>query len=459
MKARLCILAIVLPLAVTVAAQPSIHASLVIDLHQTSANEVIAVDLLKIRDGGTPGLTIQKIELPKDDALTRRVQFDAVAPGRYVVLAKGAADSLRVGTRVEVVNAPMPPLQMQLMPFQLRVRIRSDEEELSEGGLLLRHLDGLWEARAQLDGGSTTLPMWQGGTIAATFAWRGRVPFRQKRTIEPIDGEWSIDLAKMRVEGRVIDADTCAPVPNAGVALDMSSAEHYHLSVSTKAGDDGSFDFAPVIAGQHRIRAAAKGYPPSEAVYEFDESEEIHTLTIALQRKPMTMLTVFDSRGTPLGQTDVFVFRGSTSVAFGRTSADGTMPVYIDDGEEQTIFAVPRNGSFGIARIRSGTPAQTLTVPPPSARLVIRTESAKHDPIADIVVDLRFNGQMLPFEIQEALMARGAITASRSDGRIVFPNMPAGTYEIWPLNAPDEPLRVDALPGDNLAVLTFAPRI
>lgn len=434
-------------------------------IHQTKPGQVVAVELLKLRNlGRQPGRVIQTLALPKSDAMSRSVHFESVEPGQYVVLANGARPSQRAGQRVDVQEWDVPPVNVQLNPFRVRLRTMKDGEPLGDTRVILRQQEAFWQTDVTMDDdGEAVVDLWQGGRLTATVESRDRVPWRSQRTIaEPVDGDWLLEMPRLQVIGQVIDAESGAPIPNAGVALEMSSTEgHDHLSVSANADHEGAFRFAPVFPGEHTIRAASSDYPVSETVYTFGEEEESRSLTIALHRTPMTKLSVVDARGLPITGAKVFVFAGDgATVSSGRTDATGQTPVFIPEGATRNVFVVPRDGSLGAMRIQSGTPQSRMVLMDGSSRIVVRVESESHEPVPRITLDVRYNGFLLPVEVMETLTARGSMTASDADGRMVLNHMPAGTYELWPVpgNAGRAPVRMIATPGENIATLTYTRR-
>ena len=432
-------------------------------IHQTEPGQVVSVELLRLRNRGRqPAGVIQTLALPKSTSMSRTVRFENVEPGQYVVLANGAKASQRAGQRIDLQEWDVPPVDVQLTPFHLRLLTMSDGRPLGEARVILRQHDVFWEIPVAIDAtGEATVDLWQAGKLSATVESRGSVPYRSRRTIaEPVDADWRLEMPGLEVIGKVIDAESGFPVANAGVALEMKSAEqHQHLSVSATAGQDGVFRFAPVFPGEHTIKAVAEGYPVSEVTYSFGEEEESHSLTVVLQRTPMTRLSVVDARGAAVAGADFFVLRKDMSVAaFGRTDTTGKTPVFIPDGEARNVYVVPRDGSLGAMRIQSGTPAVVMTIGEGVSRIVVRAESESHDPLPRISLDVRYNGFLLPIEVMQILTARGSRTSSDADGRMVLTHMPAGVYELWPApaHAGSAPVRMIAAPGDNVAVLTFA---
>ena len=432
-------------------------------IHQAEPGQVVSVELLRLRNRGRqPGGVIQTLTLPKSASMSRTVRFENVEPGQYVVLANGAKASQRAGQRIDLQEWDVPPVNVEITPFHLRLLTMSEGRSLGEARVILRQHDVFWEIPVEIDAtGEATVDLWQAGELSATVESRGSVPYRSRRTMaEPVDSDWRLEMPRREVVGKVVDAESGSPVANAGVALEMKSAEqHQHMSVSATAGQDGAFRFAPVFPGEHKIKAAADGYPVTEVTYSFGEEEESYSLTVALQRTPMTRLSVVDARGAAVAGADYFVLRGDMSVvAFGRTDTTGKTPIFIPDGEARNVYVVPRDGSLGAMRIQSGTPSVVMTIGKGVSRIVVRAESESHDPIPRISLDVRYNGFLLPVEVMQILTARGSRTSSDADGRMVLTHMPAGVYEIWPApaQAGSAPVRMIAGPGDNVAVLTFA---
>jgi len=262
--------------------------------------------------------------------------------------------------------------------------------------------------------------------------------------LHPIDTPESRTLAmpKLRVEGRVIDSESGAPVADAAVQLEMTSTTRQQLMVHTKSDAQGMFDFAPVFAGTHHISVGAKDYPVAEETYDFGEDDETKSVTIAMERKPKSMLKAVDARGVALVNADVYVFRGMTQLAFGRTAGDGTMPLFIDDGDERTVFVVPRDGSFGFVRVRSGTPKVAVVVREGISTIILNARD-------DDALDVRYEGERIPDAMMDVLTLHG--TVKRSATRVVFERMPTGVYEFGAL-------RMTVMAGENVGVMYDARR-
>jgi hypothetical protein len=153
--------------------------------------------------------------------------------------------------------------------------------------------------------------------------------------------------------------------------------------------------------------------------------------------------------------------------AVGKTDARGATPVFFPADSPRQLFIVPVDGSLGFAIVTSNEPEAAVRVGDGNARIILRAETETHEPLMGVTFDMRYNGIRVPSGVLQALAGRGSRTASDAQGRIVLEHMPAGIYQFWPvasqadINAIDRggapSVTINAAPGENVAVMTFAP--
>jgi len=437
--------------------------SITVEISGKSASQVIAVDLQKLRyNGRASGPTIKTIEVTKDAKLI----FDSVDAGEYAVIARGRDPWERYSQLVRVKPHDRQVAALDIDSFDLHLALRNSPADDERSRAILRSRDGFWEANVPLVHNAADLSLWQGGSFTATIGIPGVTPFKDDKTIaDGVSSDWIVDVPSSEVVGTIVDAATREPIANAAVALRMKLGDGSELNVKTSAGQDGAFRFAPVMPGVHRIKVGAKGYPPEELSYVFAESESSHALHVALRKVPAVALTVVDARGTPVANAFVIDARDGTTA--GKTDALGNTPVFFPADSSRQLFIVPLDGSLGFAIVRSNEPEATVTIADGSARIVLRAETEAHEPLMGVAVDMRYNGLRVPDAVLQALAGRGSRTASDAQGRIVLEHMPPGVYQFWPvasradLNAIDRGgapgVTLNATPGENVAILTFAP--
>lgn len=443
--------------------------SILVDLRQPRPSAVASIELHRLADHGR-ALAGTAATLPVTEGAP--VRFNKVKAGRYMLLAKGEKAWERIAEPVTVEAGEEATVALHIAPFRLRMRLTSENLPLPSAEVRLQNRDVLWEGSFTADEkGEASVELWQGGRVWATVISGAFIPYKEGRTItDGLEVEWLLDLPMQEVTGVVVDAESGKPIVNAALALEVHSDDGYTIGVHTKADAKGTFRFAPVARGRHKLSAAAPGYPPVDMTYSFTEADATRELTVRLERASTVTLTVLDGLGRPLAGARVLDFIGTTRRGLAFTDANGAASVQVSQGEVRDVFVIPREGSLGFARIRPGLETHTVTVPAGTARVVLRMESQERVAIPGISVAVRYAGKMLPYEVLQALVTmHGERTKSDADGRVVVDHLPPGLYEFWPVGSPAElravaaagggeaPVRMQLLPGENVAVMTFAP--
>lgn len=443
--------------------------SVLVDLRQPHPSAVMSIELHRLAEHGR-ALAGTMTTLPVTEGAP--IRFNKVKAGRYMVLAKGERAWERIAEPVTVEAAEEAKVALHITPFRLRMRLTSEDLPLPRAEVRLQNRDVLWEGSFPSDEkGEASVELWQGGRVWATVISEAFIPYKEGRTLtDGLDEEWLLDLPAHEVTGVVLDAETGKPIVNAALALEVHSDDGYTIGVHTRADAKGTFRFAPVARGRHKLSAAAPGYPPVDMTYAFTGADATREITVRLERASTVTLTVLDGLGRPLAGARVLDFVGMTRRGLAFTDATGTAGVQVSQGEVRDVFVIPREGSLGFAQIRSGAETQSVTVPAGTSRVVVRMESQERVPIPGISVAVRYAGKMLPFEVLQALATmHGARTKSDADGRVVFDHLPPGLYELWPVGSPAElravaaagggeaPVRMHLQPGENVAVMTFTP--
>jgi hypothetical protein len=450
-------------------------ASIAVQLEQTSSGEVVAVDLIRLHARGrSVDGVVKTLAVPSMDASTS-VRFTDVAPGDYVVLAKGDGPCERYGERVTVTAGDELKTTLPIRPFRLHSRVEAEGAPVAGARVRFKQRDLHWEGSFVTGkDGEATVTMWQGGRISSTVLLETAemVPYRERRTIgEGEDTAWHIQVPSREIVGVVVDAITGDVIPRATVALTMTPGEGGGFVVSTEAGDDGTFRFSPVAHGAIELKGAAPGYPERQLSFTFQEPEQSRHVALELRPAAVTTLQVIDSRGGTVAGARVINCRGIDRAGMSNTDASGKVPVLVPEGEMHDLWVIPRNGSLATMQLTSGTEEATIRVPDANCRIVLQTESESGTPIAGIFIVMRYEGRVVPPDVMDALsIIHGARVRSDSGGRVTLDHMPPGSYEFWPLLSeaelrlaasgagPQAPVRMRVVPGENVAVLTFADR-
>jgi hypothetical protein len=438
-----------------------------VTIEQERYGQVVELDLQRVVNGIAPGPIMEAymVAPTKDRTIAKR--FESVDAGKYIIVAKGADAGMRLGKRTDVSEGEPVDVSLKIDSFDLSLHAQTKDGPLSDGRVDLKNLDGLWQAAVSLDDvGSASKTLWQAGKFTATISALHSMPFRQTKTVDSTDRSWSIDIPSYEITGTVTDSKTDAPIANASVALQIEEPGGYRLGLSTKTATDGSFRFAPVAHGRHTLKAVSAEYPIGELDYVFEEAEESRNVKIQLEKRPSIRLTVVDGLGLPVSGARVFDPLSPNRGMLGLTDSSGTIPLFVPEAETREIFVVPRDGSLGVIRISAGSDDATLRLGAGNSRIVLRAETQAHQPLARVTMIVRYDGLLLPNEVMESLAGRGSTTASDAQGRMTLEHMPAGLYEFWPVTSAADvaaartgrppAVTMVVVPGENLAVLTFA---
>ncbi len=403
---------------------------------------------------------------PEDTEVT----FEHVEAGTYVVIASGQKPAQRHGTKLTVASGDEKQITISLVPLHLSIRAEMGDTPLRHAQIRLSNGDGLWREELRTDSeGKLELSVWQLGRLAALVSAEGTltVPHHEEKSFgDQSEAEWTIRVSTREVTGRVLDADSAKPVPNANVALQVKD----RYTALIKADLDGRFVFTAAVPGEHTLSAAADGYQHDSVVYTFPASEQARDITLRLVPAASVRIVVMDTAGRPIANAAVLDFAGSMLAGERFTDERGEVLIPMGANDVRDIYVIPRDGSFGIGTAAGVKRESTIIVPTAQATIVVTSMNTEQQPIPGVWVVLRFNGIPVPFEVQQMLARQqGAAPVSGADGRIVLRQMPLGVYEMWPVGSPgearaamnglgpDSPVKIVARPGVNEAVLKFAP--
>lgn len=430
--------------------------------------KVSGIELIEVENHGR-SVKRRVSTLTLSGSETQSPRFDAVEPGEYVVLAKGKRPWERIGERVSVAAGDRTKVELAVEPFDVRIRVEDGDARIANTQILIRHRDLHWEGDFETnDAGEALLQLWQGGRLQCTVVTDGRVPYFARRDIAEGDEEWVITLPHLELRGVVVDGQTGEPVPGAVLALRMKSEEGYTLLVDTKADQNGAFRFAPAVYGSHSLSTGAAGYPPTEQAIQFHAPDVHRDVVVKLSRGKPVRIAVVDERERPLAGAFVIVYAGLVEEGRAVTDANGVAGIVVIDGQSRTLFVIPRDGSFAIASVAGSDREKHVRVRDGAARIELRAQSEGAQPVSDVSVVTRYNGTVLPLGIIHALsVAHGWRPTANAEGKIIYPQVPPGTYEFWPVGSngellalsagvgPRAPVTMTVGPGENVAIMSF----
>ncbi|HYH96617.1 carboxypeptidase-like regulatory domain-containing protein [Hyalangium sp.] len=151
--------------------------------------------------------------------------------------------------------------------------------------------------------GAFSAPIWETGTQEFSFEAPGMA--RATRSVE-VQAEVDLDLGEVRmdpgrrVEGRVLDAETGAPVAGASLQVFDVSPDGPELSqrvgLDAETQEDGTFELPHLEARPFELEATRSGYRPARAALGSSNA----SVTVRLDPGAWVEVSVRDSQGRPL---------------------------------------------------------------------------------------------------------------------------------------------------------------
>lgn len=396
------------------------------------------------------------------------VAFPDVTPGLYIVLAQGPEPLQRLGANANV-GSNGTTLRLSLPQSQTALRVTLGGQPLAHAAVELAHEELRWSTEIETgDDGRFAGAMWQPGTYTARV--------QQERTTAPhiadvtLSAEpLTIDVPDRHIVGRVL-GDDGKPFGGAVVLLRTESA-HATLTVRTSSAPDGRFEFFGVREGAHSLTARAASYLNSDAVaFELRGAKAQQTVDLKLTHGTQRAIEVIDSHGDAIANATLLATCDGHIKSTSITNAAGQANVALPSSGSCVVYALPKEGSIGIARVEK---AKSLVVRVPagasSLRLALKSEAGAA--FSGLSLLMRVDGTVVPPAIARQLANHGVSLVTDDDGSIALGSIPPGTYEFWPYRTEAEglmiyevaadaaaPIRVNVAAGENNATVRFRSR-
>jgi hypothetical protein len=280
----------------------------------------------------------------------------------------------------------------------------------------------------------------------------------------------TIDVPDRHITGRVI-GENGKPLGGAFVVLRTESPGST-LNVRTQSAPDGRFEFFGVREGAHSLFARAQSYLQSDAVaFELRGATQSRSVDLALSRGVQRVVRVVDGRGQVLANAALFAACDGHMKSTAVTDSDGRGSVALPGSGSCAVYAVPKEGSIGVARV-DGQEGLVIRVPAGSSSLKLTlTSEGGGDAFSDLWLLMSIDGMVVPPAIARQLMTRGLSLITNAEGRVSLEHIPPGTYEFWPYRSQAEgqmiyemaasfapPISVRVLTGENDATVRFKAR-
>lgn len=350
----------------------------------------------------------------------------------YEVTLRGKEPLEDLTLKVDVKEGDVAK-EVKIEPYRLDIYATLGKEPLRNGNI-------------DFGRGGDSLPLDVEGHLGG-MAWqhgtrRGFVNAKQIAPGMPISSpdlgadpsRWDIAIPARFIAGRVIDADSKQPVGNARIDFQRASTNSRFYS-STTSEADGSYSVLAATAGTYELTIQRPGFVPFEAKFEIAEDGPGVQQDLLLQHGLPVVIEAQWASGAAVAGAPVIegvASDGYNPRRFYGTDANGRLTLQVAKDENRTLVLLPREGSFAIVHINTpvaDAPPMRVVVPAPAGTLTVRIVDADGKPAA-AEIGMRFNGETLP---NSAVMRLPRPEGRGERGVVQMIQMPAGTYEVWPL--------------------------
>lgn len=389
-------------------------------------------------------------------AAARGVRFGGLEPGDYLLVARGSGPLQRKARVVNVSEASDARVQLTIDPMPLRGYVFLGRQPLAGAEVQIDGPASLWRGTLHTDAeGHYAAELWQVGPLQALvsserLATEYATGHRATEALERGAVEWDIAVPDREVVGRVVDAQTGAPVPNAAVSLEAAD-EEIHARINVRTDGKGVFRYGGARTGRYTLDVDAPQYlRPKTIQFALSEGDPNKNIEVKLERGVEVTLRVRRGDGTPLPDTVVaesVAGEGARSLERYRTSAGGEVTMRVRPGEEKALYAIPSDGSFAVAHVlfdaKTVEHGVDLTVPAAHSALVIRARDQEGAPLDGVRFMVRYNGEILPQPILTLLRnIQHSDYRTTPAGEARLNGLPDGLYELWAYRTAEEATRL-----------------
>jgi len=355
--------------------------------------------------------TIESRDLKR--ASDDEVVIPDVAPGTYAASLTGSDPLERLSVSIEMKDADVERT-LAITPYRLDGSARIGSDPIDGAAIGFNDRTG-WRARLPIAQGHFGGMLWQPGVLHGWIQINGASLPVESPELGANPSTWDIALPDRRITGRIVDAETAQSIDGSTLAVQFAKAGG-HGYFPGRVDSDGTFTVLTVDAGTYELRVAAPGHLNDVATFEVADSDNgMRRHDFLLARGVETVVEVVTAAGQPIANASVF--EGGYSYS---TDDNGHVSIRSRPGDARTLYLVPRQGSFAIARFTASDDGRVVqaVVPPAAGALQIVVKDPARARLATIV---RYNGELLPQPVSQ---------------RIDWDRVPAGVYEVWKVILP-----------------------
>jgi hypothetical protein len=271
-----------------------------------------------------------------------------------------------------------------------------------------------------------------------------------------------------KISGRVIFADTGAPIASASVELKQSSQWGGWSSNGTTTAEDGTFSISAVDPGTYTLQARAKGYAMAELTAQaIEPGQKLNIGDIKLGRGLVMAGIVTDADGKPLEGATVSLLEPPETNAWIRSGEEVSNDQ--TDAAGHFELAGGHEGTFTLEAKAAGFAKHSETMKITGAKSDLKIQMSRGGTIIGRVMDAggapmanidvrAVNQNTQAYSIYKAqptfgwgiLWGGDAVNGiSLEDGTFKLENVGAGTYLLCAINGAEPPAIKDDIKVEN----------
>ncbi|MEA2462501.1 MAG: hypothetical protein QOJ98_248, partial [Acidobacteriota bacterium] len=203
--------------------------------------------------------------------------------------------------------------------------------------------------------------------------------------------------------------------------------------------------------GAQILTARAASHLNSDALaFDLPPAAGTRQLEIALTHGEQHEVKVVDSHGEAIAGATLIAACDGNVKSIAVTDNTGSAPLATPPGVQCSFYALPQEGSLAAAHTHG-----TVRVPPAASSLRLQLLTDANEPLGDVSLLMRVNGEMIPPAVGRQFAVRGFDLTTAEDGSVSLARIPSGTYEFWPYRGEAEGLMLYELAGDMAAPITL----
>jgi hypothetical protein len=400
------------------------------------------------------------------DGDTTMIELRDLEARDYVLLLRGDAPLEVLREDIKIAEGENATKDIRLDPRTVKGFVHQGSAPMVQVALDFTGANGEWRSSVVTDDeGRFRSAAWKEGYVGIDVGRPLPPKYSTDRRIGPTDTEWDIDVPDRRIRGTVVDKETGHPVPVTHV--DVSYRRGDSSGMFFLAAEESRFELPMLEPGHYEFTAGHAEYLSSTAVVDLQPEDHVREVRIEMQRGFEMRVNVVNAEGLPAGGAEIIASRTPNGVPRSWiTDGSGMATLRLQTEESLGVWVLAQTDSFAFVTLeaRKNSEPARVVLPPDNATIAIRATHADGTLAVHAHLLFSYNGRFAPDDVRESFIFRGVRMVTGSDGTLLLTHMPAGEYDFFTIETPEEHIVFDGkptfagmhasiLPGENHVTL------